>query len=125
MALTKRGNMIYKYFQMHPTQHPTAEEVYNYVKTMDSKVGIATIYRNLNRLVELRYLREINLEKQGVRYDLNDEEHCHFICDACGHIENIQLDGFNDMNTIVEKITQGNVTKTNFMFHGCCRKCIK
>lgn len=125
MAITKRGKMIYDYFKMNPNIHPTAEEVYAHVKSIDPKVGIATIYRHLSSLVEQGHLREISLEKQGVRYDLIDEEHYHFICTACGNIENIQLDGLDMYNTTVEQMTHGIVTQKNFMFQGFCKSCIK
>lgn len=125
MALTKRGKMIFDYFKENPTLHPTAEEVYTHVKTLDSKVGIATIYRHLNSLVEQGHLREINLEKQGVRYDLIDEEHYHFICDECGSIENFHLASLDTIQSDVEQLTQGKVSRKDIMIHGTCKKCKK
>ena len=123
--MTKRGQLIYDYFLSHPDVHPTAEEIYIYLKTLDDKVGIATVYRNLKTLVDMKHLREINLEKQGVRYDLIDHEHYHFICDTCGSIQNFALDTLKNINQEVEKKTKGKVVSKDLIFHGICEDCKK
>ncbi|MGB4984476.1 MAG: transcriptional repressor [Erysipelotrichaceae bacterium] len=123
--MTKRGKLIYEYFLNHPQSHPTAEEIYIYLKSLDDKVGIATVYRNLKALVDMQHLREINLEKQGVRYDLIDHEHYHFICDSCGCITNFTLDTLKNINKEIEEKTKGNVLSKDLIFHGICESCLK
>lgn len=123
MALTKRGEIIYDYFKQHPTQHPTAEEVYNQLKTHDVTIGVATVYRNLHELVHLGLLKEINLEKQGVRYDLREFEHYHFVCDTCGEIHNFVLDALDQIDSQVEQMVCGKITSKDILFHGICNSC--
>lgn len=112
------------YFTTHPHLHPTAEEVYDVVKKQEQSIGIATIYRNLKKLVDGGMLRELKLEKQGVRYDLVEHEHYHFICDTCGTIENFVIDELKNINPLVEKTTHGLITSKDLMFHGICHKCL-
>ncbi|MEG0275093.1 MAG: transcriptional repressor [Longicatena sp.] len=121
--MTKRGQLIYEYFINHPNAHPTAEEIYTYLKTLDDKVGIATVYRNLKSLVKMNHLREISVEKQGVRYDLIDYEHYHFICETCGTIQNFSLDTLKNINKEVEETTQGVILSKDMIFRGICKEC--
>lgn len=123
-ALTKRGKLIYEFFKQHPSLHPTAEEIYNDLKTNDTHLGIATVYRNLKSLVDEGVLKEMNIEKQGVRYDLHEEQHDHFICDSCGQIQNIVLDSFYDVKKEIEKTTHGIITDKDILIHGICEHCL-
>lgn len=125
MAMTKQRKMILEYFQEHPETHPTAEEIYEYVKSKICTIGIATVYRNLKKLVEIEMIRELKLEKQGVRYDLVTKEHFHFICDDCGTIENFVLPELLQIEDIVEQHVQGQVKRKDLIFHGICRNCQK
>lgn len=125
MAFTKRGQLIYAYFKQHPTLHPTAEEVYEALKSKDIHIGVATVYRNLRTLVEQGYLKEINLEKQGVRYDLAEYEHHHFVCDRCGSIENFVLPTLQGIDQEVEHITGGKLLHKELLIHGICKSCQK
>lgn len=125
MTLSKRGLMIYEFFKKNPTIHPTAEEVYDHLKQKDVEIGVATVYRNLKTLVDNGYLKEINMEKQGVRYDLYDNEHYHFVCDACGHIDNFFLETLHSIDKAVEKETHGVVNSKDLLFHGTCEHCLQ
>lgn len=124
MALNKSAQRIYEYFKKNPSEHPSAEEVYDHFKSKKDKIGVATVYRNLKSLVELGYLKEINLEKQGVRYDLVEIEHYHFVCDVCGKISNFELDELKQINQAVERTTQGHILRKDLLFHGICASCL-
>lgn len=122
--MTKRRQMIYEYFKQHPNDHPTAEEVYLALKKEDSKIGVATVYRNLNTLVSQGLLKEINLYKQGVRYDLIEVEHYHFLCDRCGTIENIKFATLDHVDHEIEQELQSKITSKDVLFHGICKDCL-
>lgn len=124
MIMTKQRKMIYGYFLEHPEYHPTAEEIYDYVKQSNPSIGIATVYRNLKLLVEQGFIRELNLEKQGVRYDLLEHEHYHFICESCGSITNFGIDTLHHIDEEVELQTHGKITRKNLIFHGLCEQCL-
>lgn len=124
MVMTKQRQMIMEYFQEHPETHPNAEEIYDYVKEKVSTIGIATVYRNLKKLVEANMIRELNLEKQGVRYDFVIQEHFHFVCDHCGAIENFVIPELLQIDDIVEQHIHGYVKRKDFIFHGTCKDCL-
>ena len=39
--------------------HPTADELYKYIHLNNAEIGVATVYRNLNRLAEKGLIRKI------------------------------------------------------------------
>lgn len=72
---------------LHGT-HPTAARLCDYIKTSASPVGLATIYRTLDRLVERGDVIAIRTGT-AVRYDLNIEAHHHLVCTQCGEVVDI------------------------------------
>ena len=125
MNKTKQRENIMSYFNTYPQYHPSAEEIYMYVKEKDDSIGIATVYRNLKKMVEQGIIAELNVEKQGVRYDLLTHEHYHFICDVCGKIENFTNASLEHINKEVEDTTLGKITAKSLTFHGICKDCLQ
>jgi Fe2+ or Zn2+ uptake regulation protein len=72
----------------HPI-HVTAEEVFQAVNRSEPRASRATIYNNLNALVKAGLVREVAVDGNAVRFDANVDRHHHFICDACGRLEDI------------------------------------
>ncbi len=73
--------------------HMTADEVYQEVIKKNPNVGIATVYRNLNRLVELEVISRI-VDKDISYFDGNGEPHHHLRCVRCGKYQDAPL-GYN------------------------------
>ena len=72
---------------LHGT-HPTAARLCDFIKTSAPPVGLATIYRTLDRLVERGDVIAIRTGA-SVRYDLNIEPHHHLVCTQCGEVVDI------------------------------------
>ncbi|HEY9164807.1 MAG TPA: transcriptional repressor [Candidatus Kryptonia bacterium] len=68
--------------------HPTADWVFHEVRREIPHISLATVYRNLNLLVESREINEVVCDGQ-LRFDANKEEHFHFICRECKGIFDI------------------------------------
>ena len=69
--------------------HPTAEMVYQSVIKEVPKIGIATVYRNLNALVNSGEILRIPGMDLPDRFDGNANKHYHIRCRTCGKIEDI------------------------------------
>lgn len=57
--------------------HPTAEWVYGEAKRIMPQIGVATVYRNLNQLVEQGSLNKIVIPGEPDRFDGQMTEHYH------------------------------------------------
>ena len=86
--------------------HPTAEWIYGEAKKFIPTIGIATVYRNLNKLVELGEIEKISIPGESDRYDSIMTEHFHMRCSSCGELKDIfpvNAESFNDVkNAIAE-----------------------
>ena len=71
--------------------HPTAEEVFIRAKTEMPDISMATVYNCLDALVQCGLVRHVHLNRGASRYCPNMSEHCHFYCDSCGGVFDIDL----------------------------------
>ena len=71
--------------------HPTAEEVFMRAKRESPEISMATVYNCLDALVKCRLVRQLTLERGAARFCPNMEEHCHFYCDSCESVFDIDL----------------------------------
>jgi Fur family peroxide stress response transcriptional regulator len=71
--------------------HPTAEEVFIRSKTARPEISMATVYNCLDALVKCGLVRQVTLERGAARFCPNMREHCHFYCDACHEVFDIDL----------------------------------
>jgi Fur family peroxide stress response transcriptional regulator len=73
--------------------HPTAEEVFMRAKKEMGDISMATVYNCLDALVKCGLVRQVNVDRGATRYCPNMQEHCHFYCDDCGKIFDVNLSG--------------------------------
>src|ERR1041385_4923212 len=71
--------------------HPTAEEVFIRTKREMPDISMATVYNCLDALVQCGLVRQVTLERGAARFCPNMQEHCHFYCDGCQKVFDINL----------------------------------
>jgi len=71
--------------------HPTAEQVFIRAKRDMPEISMATVYNCLDALVQCGLARQVTLERGAARFCPNMREHCHFYCDACDSVFDIDL----------------------------------
>jgi len=72
--------------------HPTAEEVFIRAKQDMPEISMATVYNCLDALVKCGLVKQVNLDRAASRFCPNMHEHCHFYCEECGEIFDVDLD---------------------------------
>ena len=71
--------------------HPTAEEVFIRAKRDLPDISMATVYNCLDALMKCGLARQLTLERGAARFCPNMREHCHFYCDTCEGVFDIDL----------------------------------
>lgn len=108
-------------------EHLSAEEIYMLVKNNNVGIGLATVYRTLEILTELKILNKITFQDGLARYDLNKNETKHqphhLLCLKCGSIEEVKNDHLHEVEDDIEHQYQFKVTDHRLTFHGICREC--
>ncbi|SFD51896.1 Fur family transcriptional regulator, ferric uptake regulator [Lentibacillus persicus] len=107
--------------------HLSAEDVYLLVKEKAPEIGLATVYRTLELLSELKIVDKINFGDGVSRYDLRKEGaehfHHHLVCTECGSVEEIVEDLLGDVEKVIEKNWSFQVKDHRLTFHGVCKEC--
>lgn len=70
--------------------HPTADEIFERVKRRMPEISFATVYNCLSVLVRCGLLRQVTLDRSPTRFCPNMREHCHFFCERCGEVTDIE-----------------------------------
>ncbi|MGM8211675.1 ferric iron uptake transcriptional regulator [Virgibacillus sp. W0430] len=107
--------------------HLSAENVFLLVKEKAPEIGLATVYRTLELLSELKIVDKINFGDGVSRYDLRKEGvehfHHHLVCMECGAVDEIIEDLLGEVEQIVEKDWGFQVKDHRLTFHGICKQC--
>ncbi|MFT8393579.1 MAG: Fur family transcriptional regulator [Liquorilactobacillus ghanensis] len=107
--------------------HLSAEELFAKVKEAEPDIGLATVYRTLEVLAELRIVNRVSFEDGITRYDLRTEDsghfHHHLLCQVCGRVEEIHEDLLLDVEQKVEQDYGFKVADHRLTFLGICAKC--
>lgn len=69
--------------------HPTAMDVFDYVRSVMPHVSVATVYRNLAILVDSGKIQKIDTGTRS-RFDYKTEWHFHILCQNCGKIRDVE-----------------------------------
>jgi Fur family peroxide stress response transcriptional regulator len=102
--------------------HPTAEQVFMRSKKGMPDISMATVYNCLDTLVKSGLVREVNLDRSAMRYCPNMQDHCHFYCDECGAVYDIDLTP--DTRDLDFEMPKGfRATGYEVSIHGACPKC--
>lgn len=108
--------------ELYKHGHMNIDDLYKKLLAKFPSVSLATIYKNINAMVEKVFLSEVKIPNAKSVYELVKAEHAHLVCSSCGHIEDISLD---ITSVFHEATTKSNykLDSTNVVLSGLCPKC--
>lgn len=102
--------------------HPTVEDVFLRAKQDMPDISMATVYNCLDALVKCDLVKQVNLDRAATRYCPNMKEHCHFYCDSCGSVFDIDFAAGGHAAGV--QIPQGfEVRQHDISLRGLCPNC--
>ena len=101
--------------------HPTAEEVFIRAKRVMPEISMATVYNCLDALVQSGMARQVNVDRGATRFCPNMREHCHFYCDTCAKVFDIDLTSEGPGGITLPKGFKA--ARFEIAIHGLCAKC--
>lgn len=110
-------------FLCHTTSHPTAEEVYRHIQDIYPNISLGTVYRNLSLLVEHGQALKIQGEDCD-HFDGNTEPHYHFVCDACHHVYDVDMEPSDQLIQSAGHNVPGKIRTHSVIFYGTCDTCL-
>lgn len=104
-------------------EHPTADDVYVSVATDHPSISKATVYRNLNQLVNQGEIRRVAVPNGADRFDFNMKEHFHVRCNCCGGIFDVYMPHIENLLEQIEDSSNVTVQRYDILFEGICPMC--
>ena len=126
---TKQKEKLLDYLINNKDKHTNVQEISAYLSADGSSVGTATIYRQLDKLVESGVVRKYNFDgKTGACYQYIDEhEHCnehfHLKCTVCGKLIHLECDHLAGVNEHIRSHHGFIVDPSQTVFYGICAEC--
>jgi Fur family transcriptional regulator, ferric uptake regulator len=107
--------------------HLTAEDIYNNFKTSypDQTIGIATVYRALAFLEEIKLISSISIgSSESKKYESNAKEHHdHLICTSCNKIIEFLDDDIEKRQEYIATKNRFKITYHSMQLYGLCSDC--
>ncbi|MBN1823004.1 MAG: transcriptional repressor [Endomicrobiales bacterium] len=115
-------------------KHLSAEDIYLKVHSVYPGVGLTTVYRTLEILVNVGLVYKFDFGDGRARYELSQDEegedhHHHLICKKCNRVIDYS-DFIEEEAELLNKTEKGLSKKYNFeitghliQFYGLCEKC--
>lgn len=122
LKLTPQRIAVYKYL-LSTKEHPSAEVIYKALQTDYPTMSLATVYKTLKTLVDVKLVQEINVGEGNFRYDANIFSHPHIQCLSCGKVDDIEGVPFTDLNSKLKDYTKYEVLSNQLYFYGICPTC--
>lgn len=111
-------------FLMNTKSHPSAEEVYSYIKSKFPTISFATVYNTLLTLKEHGELKELSIDPERKRFDMDLSPHNHFFCKVCKRVFDV-FDDFDKKIDVSQSIDGNKVEEVTLFYKGICSNCLK
>lgn len=129
LKVTSQRLMVLNILSAHGDEHLPVEEIYDLAKEESPEIGLATIYRTVQVLLELHVIEKVTFDDGFARYELNGEEtgsghrHHHAICTQCGKVYSLETDLLDTLEKQVFESLGFEVTDHEVKLYGLCSAC--
>ncbi|MCB1217885.1 transcriptional repressor [bacterium] len=107
------------------TEHPDAESIHRSVRRRIPTISLDTVYRTLWLLQDLGLVKTLGASRERVRFDANVRPHHHFVCLACGRVEDFFDESLDSVRLPYSVGELGTVEQTHIEARGYCHSCSK
>ena len=104
--------------------HPTVDELVRAVRDVLPSVSHATVYRNVQELVNAGLIGTLERAGGAVHYEINPDDHHHFVCRRCGEVWDVYLDEVDVQVDRRRSPLKGfQIDRREVQLHGLCANC--
>jgi len=104
--------------------HLNVDTLYNMMLKKFDSISLATIYKNINLMLESAFIQEVKIPDAKSVYELTKAIHSHAVCSECGHIEDLSVD-LSSIKEYASEITHFQIDNASLVFSGLCKSCQK
>lgn len=130
LKVTNQRVLILEALASCPDKHLTAEEIYELVKVDYPEIGLATVYRTIQMLLDLNLVDRINLDDGYVRYEIGNRNadtskhhHHHLICLSCNKVISFEDDLLEELEKKITDKEGFQIVDHEVKLYGYCKEC--
>jgi Fur family ferric uptake transcriptional regulator len=123
MRLTSQRQVILEELKKVKS-HPTANEIYDMVRKRLPRIGLGTVYRNLDLLAERGIINKLDVCGEQKRFDGNISPHYHIRCNQCNRVEDIFIERDMELEKNAASSCNYKILDHHVQFSGICSKCL-
>ena len=104
----------------------TAQEIFDRLRDDGRSVGIASVYRALERLTAAKLVQRLEMGEGTARYEpvhAGGEHHHHLVCDECGKVQAFEDDALEDALGRLGERLGFEVGGHDVVLRGSCADC--
>jgi Fur family ferric uptake transcriptional regulator len=109
MRLTNQRQVIIEELKK-VTSHPTANEVFDMVRKRLPRIGLGTVYRNLDLLSDRGIIKKLEVY--------------HIRCINCNRVDDIFIERHKDLEKSAASCCNFKILDHHVQFSGICSKCL-
>jgi Fur family peroxide stress response transcriptional regulator len=103
------------------TSHPTAEGLYATASLQMPGISLRTVYTTLTDLADMGEIQPVAIGTGATRFDPNVDDHQHGVCDSCGSVIDLYVDGTDGL--VLDGLDGFTTYSASIVFHGTCAIC--
>ena len=125
LRMTPSKELLIQFFLDNQNRHIPSKELQKHVSRYLPEVDRTTIYRNIEKLIELELVQELNLPKIGKAYQFifDSKVHHYYICKACGEVKKGDQKLFRRIEKALKEMHDFSKAKLSVVFYGSCSDC--
>ena len=130
---TKQQDLVLKFLKSTNGAHFTAEDVRNYFSSSENSLGVATIYRHLEKFIEdgsvVKYFID---DKSAACFQYvgtecekgeNQAQHFHIKCEKCGRLIHLDCEELEHLQNHLQNEHGIRLNPFKTVFYGVCADC--
>ncbi|HYL99438.1 MAG TPA: transcriptional repressor [Blastocatellia bacterium] len=121
-SFTRQRAAVFDYLGSVDT-HPTAEQVFMAIKKTLPRVSLATVYKNLEALIDCGLASKLTYGDGSARYDIRTDHHYHTRCLECGQVRDVEPGRASSVLKQIMPATAFEVTGYRLELLGYCGRC--
>jgi Fur family transcriptional regulator, peroxide stress response regulator len=109
-------NALYSY------GHISIESLYELMLKKFNSISLATIYKNINLMLENSFIQEVKLPNEKSVYEITKEAHSHMLCKKCHAVIDVSL----DLSPLIADVSNSSnfiIEKSDLVLSGLCENC--
>jgi Fur family peroxide stress response transcriptional regulator len=109
---------------MHQSGHISIDELYQKIREKFTSISLATLYKNVNTMLDVTLIREVKIAGQKTKYEIEKEAHAHIMCKSCGELKDIEYDPHSILQKSIE-MSHYKAEDISIVISGVCPECQK